>query len=635
MMEDIIDLNGEIYVLISFLEKHGVNKQTVMNGMAKYRKSKSLYFAHFPHPNDKRLKWIRYSSITANLVRNHNLPNENELAYSLRNKITDDVSNTIKLKLDAAYNDGFRLFQKHFVPSFSEQELVISHARTMALFDAIKQLRQFDIPLHKSFRFLSEYEDIIFQTSSVRVFYDKFRSFLRDGHQAFIHGALGKSKLKKLSQKHVDEIVRLFKNPKQYTGWVIHEKLNEWAILNGYSKVSLTTVKTVLADPYIQNQCRPVRNGAVWKQLYFDPWRLRKQPLENGEIWQLDGSRFQFPYYDGFKTTFLNLIVVYEVHSRKVIGYSMSKVEDHNAILSALQSAIENVKYIPSQMVIDNASAYNHLKFRRVEEYFNIFGSIVRKHRQKNPRDKGQVERFFNTFQTTVCRGNDGYIGEGIKSKNVDARPRQDIVLSAFIKSKMPKTDELKKFCVELLVKYNALKIGGKPSPNMTFDAAKLSKGAVEIGENHIALMFWDRVSDYHVRNSMVLLSEGSFRNKQFQYIIEDEELRLRLNGTQIIVCYRKEDRSMIKLFTTSEKFLGDIQFTEPISMLRPNVQFDPQKASRNPKQSTYVNYPPEKIRKLTAKAVNVDAFSISEKHQLYQEPASLEIILVKDKNNE
>jgi transposase InsO family protein len=634
-MEDIIDLNGDIYVLLSFLEKYGVNRQTVTNGMSKYRNKKSIYFVNIPHPGDKRLKWIKYSSITASLFRNHKLPSEIELANSLRNNVKDEVSDVIKLKLDAAYNDGYRLFQKHFASVFSESDLVVSHAKTMSLFDAIKQLRQFDIPLYKSFRIYCDYDDIVFRTDSIRVFYDKFRSFTRDGHHALIHGALGKSKLKKLSQNHVDEIIRLFKNPKQFSGWVIHEKLNEWAVLNGQSKVSLTSVKTVLADPYIQNQCRPIRNGLAWKQLYFDPWKLRIHPTENGEVWQLDGSRFQFPYYDGSKTTFLNLIVVFEVHSRKIIGYSMSKVEDHNAILSALQSAIENVKYIPSQLVIDNASAFNHIKFQRVEEYFNLLGSIIRRHRPKNPRDKGHAERFFNTFQTTVCRGKEGYIGEGIKSKNIDARPRQDIVLSAFQKQKMPKTEDLKKLCKELIIEYNAKEIGGRPSPKTAYSVAKLSKGAIQIGENHIALMFWDRVTDYHVRNSMILLSEGSFRNKLFQYIIQDEELKLRLNGTQIIVCYRKNDRSMIKMFTTSEKFLGDVQFSEPISMIQPNRQFDPQKASRSLKRSMYLNYPSEKIRKLNSEQSNLGGFSTEEKHQLYKEPASLEVILIKDKNNE
>lgn len=179
-----------------------------------------------------------------------------------------------------------------------------------------------------------------------------------------------------------------------------------------------------------------------------------------------------------------------------------------------------------------------------------------------------------------------------------------------------------------LIEEYNAKRTSEKhPAPNIRFEIAKLDRSLSKVSEMQFALMFWDRVQEYQIRNSMILLSEGSFRNQQFQYILNEMEDRYRLNGTKVIVCYQKIDRSRIMLFNENEQFIMSLNRSAAVKPTRT------ERTERIVKQSVSLSKPIQ--ISVTTHSVKKANTEIPKQNQLYKQPATLDVILLKSKGYE
>lgn len=616
-MDNVINLSGEIYVLISYLEKYGVNTQTIHNGLARNRKSKTEYYVHFQDSINSKRVWIKYLTLTPDLFRRFKLPNHEELVQMESESTITKTKKFIQTRLEFAYEYGYKLFMKHYIGTYYGREIITSYARTHCLFSSCLEMKQYNIEIKDIFKVYLEYQDLQFQTENLKSFYNKLKLYEVQGHRIFIHKSYGESRgARKLTAKHISKIEELYKDKRQLSGRDIHLKINQWAIENGYSKVSLSTIKKVLADAHLQNRCKPYRNGEAWKKNLFDPFTLRIRPQDNGTLWEIDGSKLQIPYLNDGKPSFLNYFVVMDVHSGKIIGYSLDKSENAHMVLNAMEMAVFNCNYLPLEILMDHGSSFTHNKFKSFEEQISLFGTQVRKHLPGNAKDKGHIERFVSTFQTTICKNVEGYIGEGVKSKQEEGRPDENQIHNFLKPKNLRSRQELESLFGELIEEYNNLKINDKKSPNTKYEIAKLDKYASNVSKNDMALMFWHRISDYQIKNSMVLITEGSFRKNTFQYVIEEDEWRLKLNFTKILVCYTKEDRSFIKLFDENENHILDVKRRLPTPMV-----------IRKPKESI--------IKDNVSIGEEIIEPKLKSKNQLYKKPETLDVFFVKTKHNE
>lgn len=489
-----------------------------------------------------------------------------------------------------------------------------------SVLNEILDMARYDIPIKRMFPYYCALPGLVFETDNIDSFYRKLRFFKDRRAEELINDSNGKNGNYKLTERHIREIKRIYSSPRQLSGREIHEKLNDWCVINGHTKISISSIKRILADPFIQNLCNRKRYGEEWYRTNIEPFNLREEPKENGELWQIDGSRLQFPYLTSFnKIGFLNLFVVMDVHSRKIVGYSLAPSENHVLVIDSIKSAVEKTGYVPNTMVFDNGSAFKHEKFRTLSNQLSHFGTRMIRHAPGKPNQKGHVERFFSTFQTTVCKHYDGYLGEGITSKRVNARPSQEILKENFKKSNLRSRSQLEGLAKKQIKEYNKLKLNkSKLSPSLKFKSAKKNKYAFPIGSNDFALLFWDRIKDYKIKNSMVILSKGSHREIQYQYIIDGRMEKYSLNGKALNVLFHKTDRSIIKLFDQNEKFIMDVSKTKKVNTVQRRKVINPESNdSRRVKPSI------NSIAKLNR---SKDVFNV---------PASLDKFLIKSKHYE
>lgn len=115
----------------------------------------------------------------------------------------------------------------------------------------------------------------------------------------------------------------------------------------------------------------------------------------------------------------------------------------------------------------------------------------------------------------------------------------------------------------------------------------------------------------------MIILSEGSHRQKQFQYIIQNEDLRLQLNLSEVLVCYDREHRNEISLYDQNERWICDLKQTIQVRTVR----------SAENKQ--------RKAIEATAAPIEEPKTSLRTRNNIFKQPATLDLLLVKTKYND
>jgi len=317
------------------------------------------------------------------------------------------------------------------------------------------------------------------------------------------------------------------------------------------------------------NKNKPTRYGSEWAKLNYEPYQLRLNPEFNGTLWQIDGTRIQIPYLaEGRKIRFLYIFVVMDVHSRKIIGFSVDTSEQKQMIIKSIENAVKTVGYIPKEMVRDSGPPMQSVDFKYLEDYMRFLGTYCRKHIPAHPQDKAHVERFFGTFQSTVLKNEKGYVGEGIKSTKESGRPDPEVVLESRKSKNLRTKIELELLIEKCVEKYNSTRVHSDvPSPNAKFEHSNIDKNATKISSNEEALLFWKH-TQVKVKKSMIILTQGSRSQIKHQYIIYDEALRNTLNQTDVKICYQKNDRRLIKVFDENDGWITDLSLKIPIPIV-------------------------------------------------------------------
>lgn len=624
MRKNTLNLNGNLYVRISFLTEYGLSEKSLKNRLSDNRSGKTKSYQHLKDPNDTRINWIEYQSIPPATRRKKNLPIEEVLLREIDVEKTERVSNLIESSLSLAYQSGYIHFCKHYHGVFADHEVIENHAKTHAVLDSCLQLKGIGIPIKNIYVVYKSIEGLMFPGKSLKSFYHKLKTFDSSGAEAIIHGSQGKQRLnKKIHEAQIKYIEGLYRDPVHMSGPEITGRLNSWSIRKGYKQVSVSTVRRVISKPFFQNVNRPYRNGKEWVMNNFEPFKLRFDAELQGEQWQLDGTRFQIPYFDTSKNkpSFMHVFVVLDAHSRKVIGYSLDKSENHRMITNALKMAVENCNYFPRQILRDNATCFKKDELKYILQFASYLGCEDRSHAISNARDKSQVERYFGVSQSKILKFIDGYVGEGIRSKRLESRPNEAILKKIFQSKNLRSKFQLEKLAGELVNRYNNLRsLKDNLSPNMRYEISKTHENIVPISTKLFRLLFWERKVKL-IKKSMIILSQGSHRNEQFQYIIENINDRNHLNLTEVIVCYNREDRSSISLFDKNEKWLLDLKLEEKVKNVRDS----------KPNQ---VKDQPILDSSLRAR-VNKGGARGSSRDKLYKKPATLDVLLVKTKDND
>jgi len=226
---------------------------------------------------------------------------------------------------------------------------------------------------------------------------------------------------KKSNTPQVDYVTGLLvKNGSKYSNAEMLEKANAYFVSQGMKPLSLSWMK--------KQRRQLLKNIEIYKARYGAYEANRQMPfasLKSADLihrqWQVDG--FTLPFWE---SKFHRSILVYVIDncSKKILGYCVGDTENSDVIKAAIKQAVYSTGVLPNEAVMDNHSFTKTQAAINFEKLLLKVGAQLTK--TSNPRQKVIVERY-NQHLNNLFKKFYGYLGKGILSKSMDARPSREL----------------------------------------------------------------------------------------------------------------------------------------------------------------------------------------------------------------
>lgn len=296
-----------------------------------------------------------------------------------------------------------------------------------------------------------------FCTSSYTSFLNKLRAFKQRGIGVFFHRNAGnKNAGKSFSEDDQAKLKALYSDGIKISFRQITREINMFRKVDrGEKTVSIQTVIRHLKKREDYSNMYFQRYGAE-AIFNFMMHPLRDQPRNPGTVYQIDGSRFNIIYRNndgavGFK----QIIVLLDVFSKKIVGYTLANSETFLAYYEVIISALKKTGFLPHEIICDNLSGLKSRESIDFKNKLTKLGVIFKPHMVGNPQAKGHVENWFSLFGMNYLKKVYGYFGDGLKSRLKDGKAKPELLLKYRNNKNIRNEQELNEIIQEQITLYN------------------------------------------------------------------------------------------------------------------------------------------------------------------------------------
>lgn len=575
-VDELIDLSGNV------LKANNIRHYCIKANANPNAKS----WLNEPDPNDGRKVLISYKSIPKQTIEKYNLPDVKKLIEQYKHDKAIDKACEIQQRiefrheklenmLNIAANEEYTKYCPKYNKLITHKKENVKKAKVIEL-AKIHAVLQCCIDLKADYKIAELHEaylntNIKHSLKSVEKFRQKLLAGERNGIN-IIHKYAGKAReyLVKMSDWHIGTVEKYYSNPNKYTAKIIHALLTADCQREGKKEVSFDTVAKYISTPEVKNRLSVYRDKAYYRRVVA-PSTRRLAPDFAGDLYYADGSPLQIPCWnaDQTKQIRLNLFVVMDVKSKKIVGFDLAESEDKHNWLTAFKMAFSAQNILPAELMYDNASATKTSEFKALKDALAVKGCALNPTTKGEPKQKADVERWFNTFQSGYQRLIDGFLGEGIRTKRDNGRIDVEHLTHLQKINGAHTKGQITEIATHLIAMYNAGAGTKKPAPNAVF--AESEKPNVQTATAvDIAFLFWT-YRELKVSNSEVRIT---IRHTEYYYEIYEHATALKIDGTKVRVYYDAADPSTVQLFDLNG---------EPICECRQKIQFKKAKANQTP----------------------------------------------------
>lgn len=574
-------INQELWVSINFLLEKKISKKTIDSGILTNKKGRSSRWNSIQLLGERE-PFIKYSTLPLNTMNRYNLPKDAEISrkdiqvYDLRENYIKRSDITVFSEYRVAVN----YYWKRYLPYYVELPIIDEHkqrlCKTHALFHSVMELSNHGYCFTQLFKCYTDIQfqyNLIFRTTSYHSFIAKINKCKNEEiHHVLPHDFLGsKSNNLKLTKEWQNRLLYHYAQGYKPTKRIVLNKVNEERERIGLSKFSYSTVCDFLSRPIIKNQSSIKRFGQSYFDNNINPYVSRISEAA-GDVFEMDGSQFPFLVkLPNGKIGTMDVVIVVDVFSNRIVGYSIDFNENSDMVKKALIMAFKKTGHIPAQIVHDKGSAFMSKELSTIKEYTSFWGCGWLYCRAQNPKAKGTVEKTFGTLNSSVFKLFEGYLGEGIQSRREHAHPSKEMMKEYWKKKNVRTIDEIRTLLSKSIIIFNNQNINGKESPNEKFKrsiSSKKAKNYIDIREEHIALMFFNDTQK-KIKKSTIKIQ---FQNKSYKYVIPMEH-RLELTDSRVNVFYNPNDFNWIYLFDPKKdnKFICKVEEDYQVPLLSKN----------------------------------------------------------------
>lgn len=342
---------------------------------------------------------------------------------------------------------------------------------------------------------------------TLETFRKKIAKALKEGIPGIIIRKKGSGRPKEFGEQYEYMIYQLASDSKAFNCADVYRKVCSICEEMGMKSPKERTVNNIfrkaLRNPVVYGH----RYGADKMRYDMLSYASIKRAEYANDQWQVDGWTMPFYYRDPsdgrLKT--LCLFAVMDDHSKKIVGYSISRSENTETILDGLEDAVRKTGELPFEIVSDNHS-FNQTKiagnFKEALERSGVTWTV-----SSNPRYKQVIERSFRTFGECYAKQQYGYTGQGIRSISPDARISQELFDKYMKAGHLLTEDQIKAiaiYCVDMW--NNGVGSEGK-SPNQLYEESE-RPNSIKLGDwrrcSHFFDLFIRDMSEITVKNGQL-----------------------------------------------------------------------------------------------------------------------------------
>lgn len=556
-------IENEVFASYKFLSSRGFGKQVIDNNISRNRNTNYWNIIKWPPGRGENI--IEYASIR---TKKKDLPKIKELKVLLlqyqenENKIKENKELTdITKRFEWAYHYNWQKYYQNYISKIKESSKSKIYAQTEALFQEILLLNSEGIPKNKLFQVFLSLKQSVKLSSKInnqRVFYSKLQLLERyhlDLSAVLINGLTGKkSNNSKFGKKTVLLIKQIAKIEQPQSNKDIRNKANTILKNTGLQEVSLSTVKQIIKTHKIEIDY--YRKGREYRKNYIQPYHDRIKPENPGDVFCIDGTKFQFEYLsEEGSIENITLCPTFDGHSKMILAYTYGQSENTDLILGSLRKAIAEAGYIPPEIIYDNHPSTKSEKFKYFENALDSIGCIFRKIFKGNPNDN-LAERNFLTFQTCVCQKEYGYIGPGIKSIQKHGKPTYNTLKEYRKKKNLRKRSELISLLEKLIDKYNKEMVLNSISntPQRCYNS-KLPINTIKLQNWHLPLLYWHK-THFTLKKSKIIVQ---YKGRKFKYENFSPKILLKQSLKRLDVRFNPLNTNQIYIYE-GFKFIGVLE---------------------------------------------------------------------------
>lgn len=535
--------DGTVWVTSGYLSTHGISLKSIKSRLNEHRKGKTKNWQNIPHPEDKRIKLIQYSSIPSNTRSHYKLPTEHELKakYAIEQQLTTakEAHQREKLKLEQYKVAILKRIENSLSDFYPELMDVVSHKNDAYIIMNCKRFAAYRACIDlqsegaKHSHVLTAYNEIQSNDPDL-VYYSrtdtlgkKLNSIKLRGVHGLLDGKINrKSNNTKLTKRHEEMIIMMYGQQMKPTIPQVKIELDAKCKSQGLELISESAIASFISRPEINNLVASMREGKAIDKPYVPGAEIKFA----GSKHVIDGTAIQFiAKTDEGREIRLYMTPMMDAASEKITGYDISRTETRLSVKRTYQRSFENTGYLPAETVSDNSSAMKSTEVRSLLEGYEKLGVKVRYAKVGNAQDK-EIEQFFRTFHA-YCRAVPGWLGSNVPAPDRNYKPSKEFLAYTYKKNGVPNEDTLKALIVQLIHQYNNDSLNGRMAPTEKHNRSE--KPHVIYPKPEEAAFLFLTGDTYTVRNSMIIRIVGA---KKFHYKIWDHEDKLRLNNHKVLV---------------------------------------------------------------------------------------------------
>lgn len=488
-------IEGVVYCFIDALIDAGIAYRAIEDG---YRRQ-SAHWQSITDPNDNRRRLIAFEPLKekykAQVIAKYGNPTDwlNRQAIDKRLTVIERMDRTLPIE-----TRHYNYYQK-----YHPKTKAYSYAKVTTWLEVILELKGSDC---RGYGFegkteflvqLADYlkdKDLPVSLGSLQMIQRQCRIYgtakLQSEQAALdsmLDGRKGNQNALKIGEEQAEYIIALMASSSKPPATTVTMLYNRKAGEMGWKRIDKRTVEYFVQKPDVIAQYFLLRNGKKAAYNDLEIATLRDKPSAPGMLWVMDGTPIDLYYreqvrkynpdkqdweWSESKWNRLNLFMIIDAFSWKIIGYYISERENHVAVIEALRNAVRNGMETPLQLMYDQSAANKYVR--------SILEELAKYNTANRPyKSRGKViEPFIGHFQQEQIRYHDNWGGQNITAKKLESRANPDALAEAL--KKLPTKDELIKWIDLHIELWNERATEEREKPNYLHTTQKTKAKTVD-----------------------------------------------------------------------------------------------------------------------------------------------------------